>query len=118
VSAPITHFFSFEVLNLIEMLGRFRPLPNLGHWTFIAVVWMEPVIYVAAEVGSAMEPRASANKDTTGKPFRAVVAVRSSGIRRDIIVSVRADRGHSHFDGDLSLHFGSGYRQEDSGNSS
>ena len=117
VAAPITHFFSFEVLNLIETLGRFRPLPNLRHRTFIAMLRMEPVIHVAAEVGRAMKLRAGANEDATGKPFRAVVAVGSAGIRRNVIVSVRADGSHSNFDGDLRLHFRSGYRQEDSGNS-
>src|ERR1700722_8006749 len=123
VTAPIAHFTSFEVLNFIETLGRFSMFSDLRHWTFVAMVRMEPVIDVATEVGRAMEPRASANENTTGKPFRAVVAVGSTGIRRNVIVSVRADRSHSNFDGDLSIQFGCrhrecGRRHEDSGNSS
>jgi hypothetical protein len=51
VAAPIAHFIAFEVGNLIEPIFRIRFLTNLWRWAFIAVVRMETVIYVAAEVG-------------------------------------------------------------------
>jgi hypothetical protein len=72
---------------------------------------METVIHVALEVVSAMKPRASANKDTTRKPYRAVVAVGSTAIRNGVIVAVRAVRGDPNVDADLSPGFGGGYRE-------
>ncbi len=123
VTAPIAHFTSLEVLNFIETLRRFSMFPNLRHWTFVAMVRMKPVIYMTAEGGRAVKPRASSDENTTCEPFRAVVAVGSTGIRRNVIVSVRAYRGDPNFDGDLSIHCWSGHRKsghrhEYSGNSS
>ena len=105
VPAAITHFVPFEVGDLIDRLSGFGPIANFGHRTFVPMVWMEVVIYVTFEVLVAMKPRAGANEDTPSKPFRAVVAVRSTGVRRDVIVAVRADRGRPNADSDLSIHF-------------
>jgi hypothetical protein len=44
---------------------------------------IETVIYMAVKVCTAVKPRASTDEDTTVKPFRAVVAVGSTGVRRE-----------------------------------
>jgi hypothetical protein len=75
------------------------------------------VIYVALEVFGAVIPRASANEHTIRKPFRAVVAVGSTTIRRVVIVTIRAFRWDSNVDADLSLCSGSCHREADSSHS-
>src|SRR6267143_95204 len=59
---------------------------------------------MAVKVCRAVKPRASTDEDTTGKPFRAVVAVRACWFGSDV-------------DADLSLCFGSGGREANYGNS-
>jgi len=79
---------------------------------------METVVYLALEVIRAMKPRASANEDVPGKPFRAVVAGGGTAIRSDVIVTIGTVRGYSDFDADLSFCFGGCSGEADSGNSS
>jgi hypothetical protein len=112
--AAITHLIPFEVLNFIETLPGLRPIANLGHGAFVPMVWMEAVIYVTPKVFVTVKPRTNADEDPTSKPFRAVVAVRSTGVRRDVIVTVRTHRGRSNADGDLRVHFRSRHGQENS----
>jgi hypothetical protein len=78
------------------------------------MVWVEAVIYVTPKVFVTMKPRANADEDPASKPFRAVVAVRSAGVRRDVIVTVRTHRGRSNANGDLSVHFRRCHGQENS----
>jgi len=114
VTAPITHFISFEVRNFTHRLGRLRSFATVWLWAFIAALRIVTVIYVALELGMPMEPRTGANEHTIGEPFRAVVAVGSTFIRSVVIVTVRALRGDSNVDRDLSLCFGSHHREADS----
>jgi hypothetical protein len=58
---------------------------------------------MTAKVFRAVKPGAGTNEDTACKPFRAVVAVGSTGIRGVVIVSVRASGFGSDVDADLSL---------------
>jgi len=88
VAAPITHFISFEVGYLIETLSRLGPVADVRHWTFVAVVGMKAVIYVASEVFRTVIPLARANEDAAAKPLRAVVAVGRAGIRSVVVVPV------------------------------
>jgi hypothetical protein len=74
---------------------------------------MITVIHLTAEVIAAMEPRTGADEDATVKPFRTVVAGRSTAIRRGVIVPIRTFGGDSDVNADLSLHFWSGYREAD-----
>ncbi len=103
VAASIAHLVAFEVCNLIEALGRLRPIPNFRHRAFIAMLWMETIVHMAAEVGRAVKPWAGADEDSAHKPFWAVIAVGSAGIWRDVIVTVGTNRSDSNVDGDLSL---------------
>jgi hypothetical protein len=112
--AAITHLVPFEVLDFIEMLPRFWPIANLRHGAFVPMIRVEAVIYVTPKVFVTMKPRANTDENPATKPFRAVVAVRSAGVRRDVIVTVRTHRGRSNANGDLSVHFRSRHGQENS----
>jgi hypothetical protein len=79
---------------------------------------MEMIIYVAPKVRSAVKPRASANEDAANKPFRTVVAGRSTGVRSDVIVTIGTVGGYTDLDGNLSLSFGGCGRAADCSNSS
>jgi len=109
VAMSIAHFVSFEVRSIYTpCLLRF--LTHSWHCALVAVVRMKMVIYVATEVGRTMKPWASANKYTPHKPFRTVVSGGSTGIRSDVIVTIRTVGGYSDFDGDLGLCFRGGSR--------
>jgi hypothetical protein len=71
---------------------------------------MKMIVYVTMEVIRTMKPWASANENATRKPFRPVVAVGSTAIRRSVIVTIGAVRGRSDADADADLRpcFGSG----------
>jgi hypothetical protein len=104
--------------NLIETLSRLGFVATVWLWAIIAVLRMETVIYVASEVVSAMKPRANANEDATGKPFRAVITVGGAVVWSDVIVTVGTFRRDSDVDAYLSLCFGSSCREADCSNSS
>jgi hypothetical protein len=74
---------------------------------------IETVIYMAAKVVGAVKPRAGTDEDTADEPFRTVVAVGSTGVRREIVIAVRASGFGTDVDVDLSLGFGSGRREAD-----
>jgi len=116
VAASISRFVSLKV-GAIDTLGRLGFLATFWRWALIAVVWMETVIHVALEATSAMKPRAGANEAVSIKPFRAVVASGSTAIRSDVVVTVGAVRGYADLDVVLSLRFGGGNGEADSGNS-
>jgi hypothetical protein len=117
MAAPITHFVSFEIFGWDSMLrGSF--LAALWHWTFIAVLRMEIVIYMALEVGRAVKPRAGANKDSAVKPAWAIVAIGSAAVGSGFKVTVGAFRGYADFDGYLGLSFGRVCSKAETGNSS
>jgi hypothetical protein len=78
---------------------------------------METIIDVALEVTSAMKPLASANETVPVKPFWTVVASGSTVIRSAIIVTIGTVRSYADGDADLSLSFGGGNREADSGDS-
>ena len=83
----------------------------------VAMVGVEVIVYVAAELGAAMKPWAGTDEDAAGEPLRAVVAVRSAAIGRRFVISIGADRGWSDVDADLSFGFRSiGYETQAGGN--
>jgi hypothetical protein len=109
VAATVAHFVSFEVVDFVETLGGFGLLATVWRGAFVSALRIEAVIYVAVEVGRAMKPRADSDEDATGKPFGAVVAVGSTGVRSVIVVAVGTLGGDSDIDGDLSLRLWSGH---------
>ena len=67
MAASITHFVSAE---MIEGL-----IATLRMWTSVAVMWIEAVINVAAEVGVAVEPRAGSDEHAPVEPLGPVVPI-------------------------------------------
>jgi hypothetical protein len=61
------------------------------------------VVDVAVEVIWTVKPGARPDKDAAAKPLRAVVAVGSAVIGRDVVVAIRAYRSRADVDTDLSL---------------
>jgi hypothetical protein len=67
VAASITHLVSVEMIE--------GPISRLRMWTTVAVMWIEPVINVAAEVVGAMEPRAGSDEHAIGEPLGTIVPI-------------------------------------------
>ncbi len=116
VAAPIAHFVSFEVGNLIHPISRLGFLARLRHRAFIAVFGMKTVVYTTLKMIGAVKPRTSSNEDTASKPLRTVVTVGGAAIRSGVIVTIGAYWGRSDFDSDLSLCFLGVSREADCSN--
>jgi hypothetical protein len=106
------------MVDLIDTPRWVRPIATVRQRASIATVKIEVVIYMATKVFMAVKPRASTDEDTTVEPFRAVVAVGSTGVRSEVIVTVRTSGFGSDIDVDLSLYFGSGRHETNSSDSS
>jgi hypothetical protein len=102
VTASVAHFIPFEMGNSVETLSRLGSVAAVWFGTVIAVLWMETVVYVAAETFSAMKPWANANESAASEPFPAVVAVGGAFVGRGVIVAVGTLGRHSEFDAYLS----------------
>jgi hypothetical protein len=101
VAATVSLFVAFEVCSVDTfMLVGF--LAGSWHWAFIAVIGMEAVVHMAAEVFVTMKPRACADEDASDEPFGTVVTSRSASVRSNVIVAVRTYGLYSDADGDLS----------------
>ena len=84
VGASITHLVSVEVIE-----GR---LSTRRMWTNVAVMWIEAVINVAAEVVVAVEPRAGSDEHVAGEPFGTVVPIWGAVVWGEVVVAIRAIR--------------------------
>jgi hypothetical protein len=104
--------------NLIRTLRRLRAIATVRYWASIATLNIETIIYMAAKVSRAVKPRTGTHEDTTHKPFRAVVAVGSAGVRSVVIVTIRASGFVSDLEVILGLYFRSGRREANYGGSS
>ena len=93
MATPIAHFISFEMRHVLGMRCGLVFVATLRHRAFVAVFRVMIVISVATEVMAAMKPWTGTDEDTTGKPFRTVVARGSAAVRRGVIVPVRTFRG-------------------------
>src|ERR1700733_1857156 len=82
MAAPIAYFISLEVRILIGMLRRVSFLAAVGVRALVAVLGIEVIVHGPVEFVSAAEPRTGAHEDAGGKPFRAIVAVRSASVGR------------------------------------
>jgi hypothetical protein len=83
----------------VEVVEGWFAMP--GDRTVVSVVRIETVVDVSVETTRAMEPGASANKESADKPVRAVVAVRSAVVRFVIKVPIGAHGRDSNADRDL-----------------
>src|SRR5260370_42191724 len=93
VSASITHLVSVEVIERLISTRRM--------WTNVAMLWMEAVINVAAEVVGAVEPRAGPHERAAVEPLGYVVPIRGAVVWGIVVVAIRASRLCSDIDGDL-----------------
>ena len=94
VAASITHLVSVKVIE--------GPLSTLRLWTNVAVLWIEAVINVAAEVVGAVEPRAGSDEHAAVKPLGTVVPIWGAVVWGGVVVAIRASGLCSDIDGDLS----------------
>jgi ATP/maltotriose-dependent transcriptional regulator MalT len=78
------------MVNVFDTLRRVRAIAMIRHWAAISVMSIEMVVHVAAKMSRTVKPRARTNEEATVKPLRAVVAVRSAGIRSVVVVAIRA----------------------------
>jgi len=58
----------------------------------VTVPVVEVMIHMPVEMFRSVEPGAGADEHASREPLRAVVTVGSTVIRRDLVISVRADR--------------------------
>jgi len=93
VAASITHLVSVEVIE-----GR---LSTLRMWANVAVMWIEAVINMAAEVVVAVEPRAGSDEHAAVKPLGTVVPIWGAVVWGEVVVAIRTSRLCSDIDGDL-----------------
>jgi hypothetical protein len=105
-AVSVVHLVSMEVLR-----GTVPSFPSfvatIGKFTMVAMVGMEVIVHVAAEVGGSMKPWAGTDEDAAGEPLGAIVAVGSALVGRGFVVSIGTGRGWSDVDADLSFGFGS-----------
>src|SRR6202021_2241088 len=117
MTTSIPHLVPLEVSG-VDPLLRHGLLATGRHGSGITVLWVEGVVDVAVKVGRAMKPRAGTDEHAPGEPFRAVVAGRSTAIRRDVVVAVRTFRCPADIDAHLGLCRGGDCRKAAAGNSS
>jgi hypothetical protein len=109
----VAHFVAFEVFDVVD--GPDGVLAAGGMGAGVPVVGMEMIIDVAVKTLRTVEPGADAEEDSAGKPLRAVVAVGSAVVGRDVVVAIGTDGRGPNFDGYLSLGSGSGHGEADCG---
>jgi hypothetical protein len=118
MAASITHFISSEVGNPAWALCRHGSIATIRQRASIAAMYVETVVYVTVKIVTSVKPWTRANEDAIRKPFRTVVAEGSAGIRRVVVVAIRAvgSDTDADADGNLSFCFGRGRRSKaDSG---
>jgi hypothetical protein len=103
VAASVTHLVALEVGGIVDAVFRTGFFAAGRIWTFVTVVGMEVVIYMAVEVLRTMEPATGSNEDTAVEPLGAVVAVGGAVVGSDIVVAVGTVGGWSDLNVDLSV---------------
>jgi hypothetical protein len=94
VASPVPSFIRVKVVE--------RLLSALGHRSFVTVARIVAVIDVTGEASGTMEPWARPDEHPAHEKIGSIVAVGSTGIRRVVKVSVRANRLHSNANGNLT----------------
>jgi hypothetical protein len=75
-----------------------RVLTAFGKMSTISLAKVEMMIDMPVKTFRSVEPGPRANEHSAGEPFRAIIAIRSTVVRRDFVVSVRANRGSADTD--------------------
>jgi hypothetical protein len=86
VSMGIMHCLAVELLAMLNWVRS-----ALGRRSVVPLPIIEVMVDMTIEVFRAVEPGSRTDEHAACEPFRAVIAVRSTGIRRLFIVSIRAN---------------------------
>lgn len=110
VAHPTAVEFFRVALKVLEarLIGMFAT-GRIG--AVVAVVRIEVFVDMTVEMVMTVVPGAGADKDSAGKPFRAIVAVGRAVVGWKRVVAVRADRRRANVDGNLCRRRGSGARK-------
>jgi len=77
----------------VKLCAVFRwVLATRGQGSVVTLAKIEAMIDVSVEMIRPVKPRPRPDKYTPRKPFRAIVTIRSTVIRRNLVISVRANR--------------------------
>jgi hypothetical protein len=87
MAVSIAHLVSFEMFDMVQRPRRHLSMARV--WASIAVLWMKMIVHVAYKLLGTVKPGTSANKDAVVEPFRAIVAVRSAVVGRDVVITIR-----------------------------
>ena len=82
----VVGFVAKEVRHLVNAIVGVGLGAALGHWTLVTMMRVEVIVDVPVEVGGTVEPGACPNEDSAVEPFRPVVAIRRTGVRRVIVI--------------------------------
>ena len=107
MSAPIPHFIAVEVCRA-AMIRR-RMFTAGGHYTVIAVMWIEMIVHMAMESMRAMEPWAGSNEDPIHKPRRSIISVRGAVIGRKVVITIWTNRFRADVDANADLRLSPGH---------
>lgn len=112
----VAHFIAVEVFHVVHAIVYVPMLAARRQMPVIAVMRIEVVIHMAAEVHWPVEPWAGADEHAIREPFRPVIAIGSAIIGRIIEIAVRASRRrayvHTHTDLSSRLRSSSEHRQQ------
>jgi hypothetical protein len=98
VTVLIMHLLTVE----LPALGS-RMLAASWSRTMVSVTIIKGVVYMAMKAVRAVEPGTRTDKNSTREPFGAIVAVGSTGVRRILVVTVRAHRGSTYLNRNLGM---------------
>jgi len=90
-------------VRAIHTPSRLRFFTDPRHRSSVAVIRMEMVVDVSAEVFVSLKPRADADEYAVVKPLRTIVAVGRTGVRGNVVLTIRAIGRYPDPDADLSL---------------
>jgi hypothetical protein len=93
MAAPITHLVTAEMIECLISMFRM--------WTSVAVMWIEAIINMAAELVGAVEPGTGSDEHATVEPLGSVISIGGAVIWGEIIKAIRANRLWSDINGDL-----------------
>src|ERR1700677_5079442 len=97
VAAAVPFLVSVE-MGFIDAFRGLGLLAAVRHGALVTVLRMKSVVDVAAEVARTMKPRAGADEDVPGKPFRTVIAGGGAVVGGGVVVTIRTFGGYADAD--------------------
>ena len=109
VSVLIVHLAAMEFATMIDWM-----LASLRCRAVVAVAVVKVMINMTVETARTMKPRACTDKDSASKPLGPVVTIRSAGIGRCFVITVRANRRFADLNGNLGVRLRAGNKEQSS----